>query len=236
MRRCLKEPIPELEFAADSLESAAESILRDNRQDASRYLVVADVPAIMEYAIQIVGKMSPEVHRQVRTPTCLPKHERHGARMPTATVQRSIFQRDGWRCRFCGIRVVSSKARKVFIQLFPDETHWLSREFERHTALYAICASLDHVVPHGRGGRNETDNFVTTCYCCQFGRGQWTLEEMELLDPRDFAPPIDEWDGLTRLEGKRYLEGAVKVSGVISGMPSTSTGLSQVQSKPGSPP
>jgi len=26
-------------------------------------------------------------------------------------------------------------------------------------------------------------NFVTACYCCQFGRGEWTLEEIEIENP-----------------------------------------------------
>ncbi len=62
-----------------------------------------------------------------------------------------------------------------------------------------MASSLDHVVPHGRGGKNEDSNFVTACYCCQFGRGEWTLEEAELEDPRLREPVRDGWDGLSRL-------------------------------------
>nr|WP_308602587.1 hypothetical protein [Massilia sp. Dwa41.01b] len=74
---------------------------------------------------------------------------------------------------------------------------------------------------HGRGGerrapagadRNEdSSNDVasmlaapdtTACYYCQFGRGEWTLEEAELDDPRHGAAVVDGWDGLVRLIGR----------------------------------
>ncbi|WP_425342692.1 HNH endonuclease [Piscinibacter koreensis] len=62
-----------------------------------------------------------------------------------------------------------------------------------------MAASLDHVVPHSRGGTHELSNLVTACYCCQFGRGEWTLAESELADPRHREPIVDGWDGLDRL-------------------------------------
>jgi hypothetical protein len=122
--------------------------------------------------------------------------------MPTAEITRSIYVRDGWRCRFCGIRVLSPKARSWLRKRFPEESHWDGGEYKRHSGLYALVASLDHVVPHGRGGKNDVSNFVTACFCCQHGRQQFTLEEVEIADPRDFAPIVDDWDGLSRLEGK----------------------------------
>ena len=200
MRRCLLKPIPEIHLAAKLLDAAADALVLNNKKLAAELVVRADIQKIMEYAVLLVGKMSIEIHRQIKMPKSLPKSERHPTRMPTQSVQNQIFEKDGWRCRFCGIKVLSKKARNKLVKLFPEETHWGSSEFKRHSALYAMAASLDHVIPHSRGGENELSNFVTTCYCCQFGRGQWTLEESELHDPRDFEPLVDEWDGLTRLE------------------------------------
>lgn len=45
----------------------------------------------------------------------------------------------------------------------------------------------------------DEPNLVTACNACQFGRGQWTLEEVGFFDPREYPPFLDEWDGLTRL-------------------------------------
>ena len=183
MRRCLLQPIPELSLATKLLDTAADMLVQGNMQLAAELITQADAPEIMEYAIRIVGKMSEEVHRQIKRPKCLPKSERHPVRMPSHKAQKSIFANDGWRCRFCRSKVISREARLILVNHFPSETHWGAKEFERHSALYAMAASLDHVKPHGRGGENKIENFVTACYCCQFGRGEWTLEEVELEDP-----------------------------------------------------
>lgn len=197
MRKSLRSPIAELELAAELLESASQALIAGQLDLARTLIGRADLPAIREYAVSIVGKMSVEVHRQVRRPKCLPATERDPTRMPSTAEQNRIFARDGWRCRFCGVKVICKRARSVLINLFPVEAHWPRAEFQRHSALYAMASSLDHVLPHGRGGKNETENFVTACYCCQFGRGEWTLEEVEVADPRAREPVVDAWDGLT---------------------------------------
>lgn len=201
MRRCLLEPIPELEVASTFLDAAADALLLKNTELASEFIRKADIPDIMDYTIRLVGKMTEEIHRQTKRPKCLPKFERDPVRMPTPSEQKRIFSEDGWRCRFCGTKVISKKSRNILAELFPDETRWEAKDYQRHPALYAMAASLDHVVPHGRGGKNERFNFVTACFCCQFGRGEWMLEESELLDPRNYAPIVDGWDGLSRIEG-----------------------------------
>jgi hypothetical protein len=168
---------------------------------AGDLIEAANLPEIMEYAISIVGKMSIDVHRQVKRPKCLPLSERDLTRMPSRSEQDAIFLRDGWRCRFCGVKVICKSARTVITRCFPISAHWPRLEFERHSALYALASSLDHVEPHGRGGKNDASNFVTACYCCQFGRGEWTLTEVEVENPLVHDPVIDAWDGLTRLRG-----------------------------------
>lgn len=201
MRRSLLLPIPELDLAAKLLDAAADALIQGRHSLTSNLVTVADFPEIMNYTKQIVGKLSYDVHRQTRRPDVLPKEKRHPTRMPTAKVQEEIFVRDGWRCRFCGVKVISKEARSILVNTFPNETHWGQKEFTRHSALYSMAVSLDHVEPHSRGGTNEISNFVTACYCCQFGRGEWTLEESELIDPRTVEPVVDEWDGLSRLHG-----------------------------------
>ena len=199
MRTSLLEPIKELELAANLLNAAGDALIMGMADRASELVRRADMPEIMTYAVMLVGKMSSQVHRHTRRPKCLLKEQRDPARMPTSTVQDAIFVRDGWRCRFCGIKVISKAARAVLIRLYPHETHWAKQEFQRHSALYAMASSLDHIVPHGRGGKNEESNFVTACYCCQFGRGEWTIDEVQVLDPLKREPVVDAWDGLVRI-------------------------------------
>ena len=200
MRHCLLNPTQAHADAADLLSSAADALLLNDRERAKEALLLADIPAINEHVLRLVSKITPEVHRLTKRPTPLPETDRHPKRMPTPSIEWQIYARDGWRCRFCEMRVVSRKARGVLVNAFPEETRWTLREFERHYALYALASSLDHVVPHSRGGINDESNFVTACYGCQFGRGEWLIEEVEVEDPRLRPPIIDAWDGLVRLE------------------------------------
>ena len=201
MRQSILRPIPELEEAAVLLNAAAMALVAGQRQVASELIVKANMPEIMAYAKRAVGPLTAEVHRVIKRPKCLPTAERDPVRMPGLREQTTIFARDGWRCRFCGIKVICKSARSVITRTFAIEANWTSAEFQRHSALYALASSLDHVNPHGRGGKNEQKNYVTSCYCCQFGRGEWTIEEAELEDPRLRNPVVDEWDGLRRLVG-----------------------------------
>ncbi len=91
------------------------------------------------------------------------------------------------------------EARKVFQTLMPDVARWGSANKERHSGFYALNASLDHVLPHRRGGSNELDNVVTACWPCQFGRSNWLLSEVEILAPFTRPPLVDRWDGLKRV-------------------------------------
>lgn len=202
MRNSILTPVPELDLAAKLLDAAATALLIDRKALAAELIRQANIPEIMDYARRAVGPLSEEVHRVLQRPKCLPKGERDPTRMPGQRAQAEIFARDGWRCRFCGIKVICKLARTVLTRTFPVETNWGSREFQRHSALYAIASSLDHVVPHGRGGENKYDNFVTACYCCQFGRGEWTIAEAELHHPKTREPIVDGWDGLSRLVAK----------------------------------
>lgn len=199
LRRSLAPPVAQLNVAAELLSRAADAMLAGRPELAASLIAEADMPEVRQHAIRLVGKMSVEVHRRTQTPRCLPKAERDHARMPVPRQQIEIFARDGWRCRFCGTKVICKAARTVLIRAFPQEAYWPRQEFKRHAALYALASSLDHVVPHARGGRNEVGNFVTACYCCQFGRGQWLLQEVEVEDPRVFPPLLDDWDGLRRI-------------------------------------
>lgn len=199
MRYSLREPIPELELAAKLLDAAGDALISGRIELAGNLIAEANLPEIREYAVSIVGKMSIEVHRQIKRPKCLPVSDRDQTRMPSRTEQDAIFARDGWRCRFCGVKVICKSARSVITKNFPIEAHWTSLEFQRHSALYALASSLDHIEPHGRGGKNESSNFITACYCCQFGRGEWTLAEVEIENPLARKPVVDAWDGLTRL-------------------------------------
>jgi hypothetical protein len=196
-RQCLLQPPRELDLAAKLLDAAADALLSGRRQLA-RELVAqsASFPEILDYVCKLVGPMTKDVHRWVG----IPKSDTSAkAGMPPRAVELQVYNDDGWRCRFCGIRVVSREARSVLSRAFELGSEWTSNAKQKHSALYAMGSSLDHILPRSRRGDNERANLVTACYGCQFGRGSCTLEEVELTDPRERPAVRDSWDGLTRL-------------------------------------
>lgn len=201
MRRCFLAPIPDIDACADLLSAAADAILSNDLAMAKTLVLKADMPAICEYTLRIIGSIDPEIHFQSLNPpqTTIAKVAR---RMPPRRVEQSIYLRDGWRCRYCASRVISRKARSRLNFFLPVEARWGRSNRARHCGLFLLSASLDHVLPHSRGGSNQEENLVTACTACQFGRNQWTLEEVGFEDPRHFPPIRDSWDGLCRLLAK----------------------------------
>ena len=200
MRNAFLPPIPELDIAASLLDDVVKAVLDNDYDSAKKYLIEADVSEICEYSALITGPINLEIHWQTELPpSSVRSEDRAEMRMPSAKVELDIANRDGWRCRFCEVRVISKKARNILHNLFPEEARWGRRNHEKHCALAALTSSLDHLLPHSRGGSNNPENLVTACGPCQFGRNQWTLVEVGFNDPRDRMPMLDSWDGLNRL-------------------------------------
>ena len=200
MRPCFIPLTPEIVLAGKLLDAAADAFRSQRHSLAGRLIAEADFPEIVAFVERIVGKLSYEVHRQTKLAPTLAMDERPSERMPKKSTERMVFQRDGWHCRFCGIQVITAEARKVLCDAFPNETHWAPSSYKRcHSALRAMTASLDHVVPHSRGGTNDLANLVTACYSCQFGRGNFTLAEVQMTDPRERHAVRTSWDGLLRV-------------------------------------
>lgn len=65
-----------------------------------------------------------------------------------------IYIRDGFTCAYCGDDLRGRSPREV---------------------------TLDHILPHSKGGSNESSNLVTACHACNCSRGNQDLE--------DFATP-----------------------------------------------
>lgn len=73
-------------------------------------------------------------------------------------VRRRVFDRDGWRCRYCG----------GLDALVPAG----------HSGRYIEGGwSVDHVIPRSRGGSDKTSNLVTCCHPCNMRKGNRTPEQ-----------------------------------------------------------
>lgn len=114
------------------------------------------------------------------------------------TFSDQVFARDGYRCRYCQLRVVPKR-------VFSDLQMVLGRALftanaktnkQRHGAVMAFRANIDHVEPWSFGGWTSLENLVTTCWCCNYGKSSYTLEQLGIDDPRLSEPKLDQWDGL----------------------------------------
>lgn len=204
-RLCLVPPIRDLEDAAELLSKAADAVLKGQNDVARRFLRQADMPVLYDRSYKIMNQMPGELRRRLRA-DARPSHfvlgEGPKLRRPTASEEAVIYERDGYRCRYCGCRIVLKSARSVLTKLFPDVVPWpTNTDKGKHAAFYALNGAVDHVVPHSKGGDNSPGNLVATCWPCNNGKESFLLDEMGISDPRDRPPVVDDWDGLARLVG-----------------------------------
>ena len=111
----------------------------------------------------------------------------------------ALFERDKWRCRYCGIRIAGNRKHfKKFARAIrmPELVSGRTDE-SRHGIYLMLMASYDHVKPHSEGGSNDDSNLVTSCWPCQFGKYKYSLKKLRLQNPLDVAPvALEDWCGL----------------------------------------
>jgi len=199
LRDCPLDPPPEIEIAADLLGAAADAALAGEPERAAALLQQANIASLWAYADLAMN--GPKSVKKSVTASYLDRQSPNVG-MPSLTIQRSIFRRDGYRCRYCGCRVVHKEARSVLTSHFPEAAPWpggKGGDKLKHGAFYAINSVIDHVVPRSQGGDNSPENLVTACWPCNFHKEDYSLDDLGLSDPRLRPPVVDDWDGLERL-------------------------------------
>ena len=191
-RRCLREPIPEIQQAAQMLLKAVSAHQFGDRIRAEYLIRLANMEEIREWSNSLWGKKSPHVQYRgtPSTEPFLPKIERHVVRMPTLAQRHNLHQRDGYHCRFCGIPVMRKEIRQWFMATYPDIAIWGKTHGTQHAAFQAIWVQYDHVVPHARGGDNTLNNIVVTCAPCNYGRMSYTLKTSMGWIPASGSPCV----------------------------------------------
>ncbi|PLT20484.1 HNH endonuclease [Ralstonia mannitolilytica] len=168
---------------------------------AEQLIQLADMPPIREWTESIWGAQSPYVRFRPQTdaPPHLSADQRTKVRMPTLGEKHQLHVRDGYHCRVCGIPVIRQEVRQYLRNAYPSAVRWEGRNAEQHAAFQAMWVQYDHVIPHARGGTNDSDNMLITCAPCNYGRMNYTFAEVGLIDPRTRQPIASTWDGLERL-------------------------------------
>jgi 5-methylcytosine-specific restriction endonuclease McrA len=206
-RRCMREPIKEIFDAARLLNLAADAHLAGDRPAADTLIRTANIPDVREWTESLWGSRAANpdqknYHRFRAIPDAPPRLEgaqRVPVRMPTSAERRIIVERYGRHCVFCGIPLISERVRQAFKRVYPDALPWGRSNPTQHAAFQCMWIQFDHVLPHSRGGDNSLENIVVTCAPCNFGRMQWTLDEVGLIDPRGRPTQRSNWDGLERV-------------------------------------
>jgi 5-methylcytosine-specific restriction endonuclease McrA len=198
LRPCLRDPIPEIAEAARLLHAAVQAHLAGDTRLAHESIHRTNLPVIREWTESLWGSNSPHVrYRPVENaPPSLPKEQRVNLRMPTTAEKQRLHERDGFHCRFCGIPLIRKEIRERIKKAYPEALPWGSKNIDQHAAFQAMWLQYDHLLPHARGGDNSLDNIVITCAPCNFGRMNWILEEVGLIDPRTRPPVRSTWTGL----------------------------------------
>ncbi len=199
LRRSFLPPIPELNIAAELLSEAADALLADDLVTCAQKLRESDLRAIREHFDRAAGRIDVAIHRQTKNPKFVRVPTEKQPRMPSVARQLEIFHRDGFRCRFCETRVILKSVHKRFADAVPGAARTGPTNETTHFGISNLTASVDHIVPFSRGGTNDESNLVTACPTCNYGRGAWLLEEVEIENPFNYPPIIDNWDGLARL-------------------------------------
>lgn len=196
-KRCFRDPIPVIYDAAKYLDAAASSHINGHGKLAEELFRLANDPKVWEWTDSIWGKSSSYVivNKQPQLHTAA-KEE---ARMPSAKQMKALRDRDGFHCRFCGMPVIRAEVRKHFQKIYPNSVPWGNGNKSQHAAFQCMWLQYDHVVPHSSGGTNELENIVITCAACNYGKWNYALEELGLLDPREYQPVQSTWDDLERI-------------------------------------
>jgi len=201
LKKCLRDPIPEIYDAARYLDAAVSAHIEGNFELAAELIRASDKPELREWTESLWGTNSPYVEKRTvpNAPPHLPKEERVKVRMPNAAEKAALHARDGFHCRFCGIPVVRKEVRDFFKEKYPELSIWGSKNIEQHPAFQLMWLQYDHVLPHARGGNNDVENVVITCASCNYGRCDSLVEEVGLESPFAHEPIKSTWDGLERV-------------------------------------
>lgn len=182
-----------LEAAADHLARGLELIIDGDETRAAEHLrrAVIDWSVFAE-----AGRQQVHRRREANPRSAHASSSGHAKRpaIPEWALS-AMFARDGWRCRYCGLRVIPHISRKAIVASCPDRFPWGNNDLGKHSVLHALRATPDHVEARSSGGADSIDNLVTACWTCQFQKGSYSLSELGLDGPG--APAAAHtWDGL----------------------------------------
>ena len=194
-------PVPNFfEKAVEGFTIAVASLIDGNKEDSLVALKETNHKAVGEFFIEH-GQQSAYFRVQNRLEidktNRIAKDLNNSPRL-IPKVEKEVFERDSYRCRYCGLRIISKEVFTEYSRIVGSDNFSVERENSKRNGLtLGLRGVADHVEPYASGGETSIDNLVTSCYSCNFGKAGYTLEQIGIFDPRLKQPVNDEWLGLT---------------------------------------
>lgn len=195
---CPLRPPSWVSDAVDEFVSAVDCLLWEGRSRFDERMSSIRDSKITDWYIEH-GQMSGwHRSRMLATvaPVPIPLADRHGRRQPRSLME-TVFQRDSYRCRYCGNKLISQQVIRTVIKIV-DSDQFRKGPSNRHThgIIHATWPVADHVIPWNIGGPTDMSNLVSSCGACNYGKANYTCEQLGLQDPFDRAVLSDGWYGL----------------------------------------
>jgi hypothetical protein len=98
--------------------------------------------------------------------------------------ETELFARDRFKCRYCDVPVLPKNIFEVLQSQVGDTYLPLGRTNLTRSGFYLMfVATLDHVLPWSLGGRTDSGNLVTCCWPCNYGKANYTVEQLGISNP-----------------------------------------------------
>ena len=114
-------------------------------------------------------------------------------------IQKKVFERDAYHCRYCGGKLISQEFLRTFIKSLNSPLFSRGEtNLSTHGIIHITWPVADHVIPWNKGGRTSLENLVSSCAPCNYGKDGYTIEQLGLADPFERSAKNSNWDGFSR--------------------------------------
>lgn len=199
-----ESPLRPLDWFHDEIEIfilAVNKFIEGNREDCIQLLDSIKNTEITQWYIEH-GQMSGK-HRnailQRPYPSKIPIEQRDSIRSPSK-YQLEVFSRDGYRCRYCGIKLVDQNFLRKFIKALDYSNFHRGRtNLDTHGIIHLTWPVADHVKPWNIGGETSLENLVSSCPSCNYGKDGYTCDQLGIQNPLERNVIKNSWNGLKEL-------------------------------------
>lgn len=114
--------------------------------------------------------------------------------------ESKLFARDNYKCRYCADPVIPKKVFEKAQSLIGSTDLPLGRTNLTRSGFYLMfVATLDHVIPWSLGGRTDETNLVSSCWSCNYGKANFTVEQIGIRNPFNSMAGQDPENKVERL-------------------------------------